>query len=65
MIKINFDIINNPEFLKEGRAVDDFMYPDRIIIGRLNSNVDDLFKKLYRPFSMNHEKDNIYGYRKF
>ena len=54
--KITFDIINNPEFLKEGKAVDDFMYPDRIIIGRLNSNVDDIFRKLYRPFSMNHEK---------
>tara|TARA_B100002051_G_C16715113_1_gene628897 strand:- start:129 stop:1478 length:1350 start_codon:yes stop_codon:yes gene_type:complete len=54
--RIAFDIVNNPEFLKEGKAVDDFMYPDRIIVGLENNNLKDLFRKLYRPFSMNHEK---------
>ena len=55
-LKIEFDIANNPEFLKEGKAVHDFMYPDRIIIGLENNNLKNIFKKLYKPFSMNHEK---------
>ena len=53
---ITFDIVNNPEFLKEGKAVDDFMYPDRIIIGLEDNRLKETFQKLYRPFSMNHEK---------
>ena len=53
---ISFDIANNPEFLKEGKAVNDFMRPDRIIVGSNNKNLKDLFRKLYKPFSMNHEK---------
>ena len=55
-LKIEFDIANNPEFLKEGKAVDDFMSPDRIIIGLENENLKEIFRDLYRPFSMNHEK---------
>jgi len=55
-LKIEFDIANNPEFLKEGKAVDDFMSPDRIIIGLENENLKEIFRELYRPFSMNHEK---------
>jgi len=53
---ISFDIANNPEFLKEGKAVNDFMRPDRIIVGLNNKNLEDIFRKLYKPFSMNHEK---------
>ena len=53
---ITFDIANNPEFLKEGKAVNDFMYPDRIIVGLENGKIKKMFQKLYRPFSMNHEK---------
>lgn len=53
---IFFDIANNPEFLKEGKAVDDFMSPDRIIVGIENQELREKFKSLYRPFSMNHQK---------
>ena len=53
---IAFDIANNPEFLKQGRAMDDFNSPDRIIIGVENDNIRSIFKDLYKPFSTNHEK---------
>ena len=55
-LTIDFDVVNNPEFLKEGKAIQDFMYPDRIIIGLENKKLKDTFKTLYKPFSMNHEK---------
>jgi len=54
--KISFDIANNPEFLKEGRGVDDFMSPDRIIVGVDDKSLEKIFTDLYRPFSINHEK---------
>lgn len=55
-VNIRFDIANNPEFLKEGKAVDDFMYPDRVIVGLENKKNKSIFKKLYRPFSLNRDK---------
>ena len=54
--KIDFDICNNPEFLKEGKAVDDFMAPDRIIIGLENQKIKSSLQELYKPFSMKHKK---------
>ncbi len=53
---ITIEIVNNPEFLKEGKAVNDFLYPDRVIIGLENPTLKDLFRELYRPFSVNHDK---------
>jgi UDPglucose 6-dehydrogenase len=54
--KINFDIANNPEFLKEGKAVNDFMSPDRILVGLGNDKNKKIFQELYKPFSIHHNK---------
>ncbi|WP_233008896.1 UDP-glucose dehydrogenase family protein [Rheinheimera faecalis] len=55
-IDIQFDVVSNPEFLKEGAAVADCMRPDRIIIGTYNDKPVDLVRELYEPFNRNHDK---------
>jgi UDPglucose 6-dehydrogenase len=54
--KIEFDVVSNPEFLKEGAAIEDFMRPDRIVIGTDNPRTTELLRALYAPFNRNHER---------
>lgn len=52
-VSIPFDIASNPEFLKEGAAIKDFMTPDRVVVGVESEKAKDLMTKLYRPFLLN------------
>jgi len=53
---LSFSVVSNPEFLKEGAAIDDFMRPDRIVVGSDDTVATKLMRQLYAPFSRNHEK---------
>lgn len=50
---LTFDIVSNPEFLKEGSAIKDFMYPERIIVGVESERAEQIMAKLYKPYTLN------------
>ncbi|MDH3767599.1 MAG: UDP-glucose/GDP-mannose dehydrogenase family protein, partial [Gammaproteobacteria bacterium] len=54
--EIDFDVVSNPEFLREGAAIGDFMKPDRIVIGTDNPRTTELLRMLYDPFTRNHDR---------
>jgi UDPglucose 6-dehydrogenase len=54
--KYNVSVVSNPEFLKEGNAVNDFMRPDRVVVGCDDVNSEEMMRVLYEPFTKNHER---------
>ncbi|MGD1827423.1 UDP-glucose 6-dehydrogenase [Chromobacterium violaceum] len=55
-VDIPFSVVSNPEFLKEGAAIDDFMRPDRVVIGADDERSAEIMRRLYKPFQRNHER---------
>ena len=62
-VRIEFGVVSNPEFLKEGAAVEDFMRPDRIVIGAEDPRAVALLRQLYAPFQRNRERVMVMGVR--
>ncbi|WP_287829143.1 UDP-glucose/GDP-mannose dehydrogenase family protein [Bacteroides sp.] len=55
-VKVDFDVASNPEFLKEGAAVNDFMSPDRVVVGVSSPRAKDLMERLYKPFMLSGDR---------
>ena len=53
---VEFDVVSNPEFLKEGAAIEDFMRPDRVVVGTDNPRTTELIRALYEPFTRHHDR---------
>ena len=62
-VEIEFDVVSNPEFLKEGAAVADCQKPDRIVIGTSSARAEKVLRELYEPFNRNHDKIIVMGVR--
>jgi UDPglucose 6-dehydrogenase len=60
---IEFDVVSNPEFLKEGDAINDFFKPDRVVVGTDNVRTGELLKALYAPYARSREKVIVMGVR--
>ena len=56
---IAYSVVSNPEFLKEGAAVEDFMRPDRIVVGADDDKAIDAMRAIYAPFQRNHERRRL------
>ena len=54
--QIDFSVVSNPEFLKEGAAIEDFMRPDRIVIGAADERATQIMRTIYAPIQRNHER---------
>ena len=62
-VQVDFDVVSNPEFLKQGDAVADFLRPDRVIVGVENERAAQVMRLLYAPFIRNHERLLVMGTR--
>ncbi|MFA5529661.1 MAG: UDP-glucose/GDP-mannose dehydrogenase family protein [Thiohalomonadaceae bacterium] len=61
--QVEFSVVSNPEFLKEGAAIDDFMQPDRVVVGSDDERATRIMRELYAPFTRNHERTVVMGVR--
>ena len=55
-VDIDFSVVSNPEFLKEGAAIEDFLKPDRIVVGTDSERPEQLMRELYAPFNRSHDR---------